>query len=193
MKLVKTVVCVALLVSFVLIGLSSTAAAQSVLTPDEEAGLLQMREEEKLARDVYIAMYATWGKRIFDNISESEQRHLDAVLILLGRYGLDDPASALEGAFNDDEIQALYSGLITIGEDSLPKALCAGVFIEDLDIKDLTELIATTKRPDIKRAYMNLLAGSYNHLDAFMENLDLLGAACEEYQEEFDAVVKSLK
>lgn len=193
MKLVKSVVCVALLASFVLIGLSSTAAAQSVLTDEEKAELLWMREEEKLARDVYIAMYATWGKRIFDNISESEQRHMDAIKNLLDRYGLPDPAAASEGAFNDEGIEALYNGLITIGEDSLPKALCAGVFIEDLDIKDLTELIATAKRPDIKRVYMNLLAGSYNHLDAFTENLDLLGATCEEYQEEFDAVVKSLK
>jgi hypothetical protein len=35
----------------------------------ETDGLIFMREEEKLARDVYIAMYDNWGRRVFNNIS----------------------------------------------------------------------------------------------------------------------------
>lgn len=34
----------------------------------ETDGLIFMREEEKLARDVYIAMYDNWGQRVFNNI-----------------------------------------------------------------------------------------------------------------------------
>ncbi len=41
------------------------------LSQAEVEGLIFMREEEKLARDVYIAMYALGYSRVFDNISKS--------------------------------------------------------------------------------------------------------------------------
>jgi len=173
MKLVKSVVCVALLVSFVSVGLSAAALAQGVLTEDEKAGLLQMREEEKLARDVYIKMYALYGKRIFSNIIESEQRHMDAVKGLLDRYDLADPATGNDvGVFTDPHIQDLYNELYAKGTLSLKDALEVGVIIEKMDIADLEKLLAETTKRDITRVYENLLAGSYNHLAAFEDKLD---------------------
>jgi len=53
-----------------------------ILTPEEEAGLLFMREEEKLARDVPLVLFDKSGLRVFENIAQSEQRHMDAVLYL---------------------------------------------------------------------------------------------------------------
>ena len=50
-----------------------------------------MREEEKLARDVYLAMDDLWGLRVFSQISWSEQNHMDAVLAVLDKYGVLDP------------------------------------------------------------------------------------------------------
>ena len=41
----------------------------SDLSAEETASLLFMREEEKLARDVYNALYATWGQQTFLNIA----------------------------------------------------------------------------------------------------------------------------
>ena len=58
------------------------------LSADEKKGLLLMREEEKLARDVYMALYKQWRLPIFSNIAASEQRHMDAIRTLLDRYGL---------------------------------------------------------------------------------------------------------
>ena len=49
-----------------------------------------IREEEKLAHDVYTVLYEQWGMQIFDNIAESEQRHTDAMGRLLAYYGLED-------------------------------------------------------------------------------------------------------
>ena len=43
-----------------------------------------MRLEEKLARDVYLTLGETYKQRMFVNIPESEQRHMDAVKALLG-------------------------------------------------------------------------------------------------------------
>jgi hypothetical protein len=173
MKLLKSVVCVALLVSFISVGLSAAALAQGVLTEDEKEGLLQMREEEKLARDVYINMYALYGKTIFSNIIESEQRHMDAVKGLLDRYHLDDPAAGNGvGVFTDSHIQDLYYELCAKGALSLIHALEVGVIIEELDISDLDKLLTTASKRDIIRVYENLREGSYNHLAAFEGQLD---------------------
>mgnify|MGYP003589105545 CR=1 FL=1 len=45
------------------------------LSDAEKKGLLLMREEEKLARDLYLALYDKWGTRAFSNIAQSEQHH----------------------------------------------------------------------------------------------------------------------
>jgi hypothetical protein len=75
-------------------GLQEQAAALPVepLSLQEEESLLFMREEEKLARDVYLYLYDIWEDQIFLNISNSEQQHTDAVLGLIKKYNLPDPA-----------------------------------------------------------------------------------------------------
>ena len=65
----------------------STTPATTPLSATEKESLLYMREEEKLARDVYNAFYDRYGLRVFSNIATSEQAHMDAVLTLLNRYG----------------------------------------------------------------------------------------------------------
>jgi hypothetical protein len=173
MKLVKSVVCVALLVSFVLVGFSASAVAQVVLTPEEEAGLLQMREEEKLAHDIYYEMYGIYNKPIFNTIVASELRHVDAIKTLLDRYGLPDPAAGNGvGVFTNEDIGMLYNDLLAKGSVSLVDALQVGVDIETMDIKDLEVLIQQTSRKDIARVYDYLLTGSENHLAAFNDHLN---------------------
>lgn len=158
---------------FVLMSLASAAYAQTVsLTSAERYWLTYMREEEKLARDVYLFLYEKWQSRVFKNIAASEQTHMDAVKTLLDRYGIADPADGnAAGVFDNSELQALYGDLIQDGSVSLVDALEVGVEIEETDIADLNAGIASTKRKDIITLYSNLLAGSYNHLDAFKANL----------------------
>ena len=136
------------------------------LTTEEAEGLLFMREEEKLARDVYNVLYNRWGLQIFANIAESEQRHTDAVLYLLGKYDLDDPAMA-PGEFWDKCLQDLYDSLILKGLTSITDAIEVGVIIEETDIIDIKHLLDQTNKDDIIQVYNNLLDGSYSHLDAF--------------------------
>ena len=142
------------------------------LTEVEKYWLTFMREEEKLARDVYLFLYDKWHSRIFNNISESEQTHMDAIKTLLDRYGIPDPAENKgQGEFSDPDLQALYNELIEDGSLSLVNALEVGVEVEETDIDDLNVGIATTLRKDIKTVYSNLLAGSLHHLNAFNSNL----------------------
>ncbi len=153
------------------------------LSAAEEADLLLMREEEKLARDVYLALHEQWGARVFANISQSEQRHMDALGTLITRYGLEDPVvDDTPGAFTNPDFTVLYDELVADGEVSLAAALRVGAYIEDLDIVDLRDAIRRTRHNDIRMVYENLLDGSCNHLRAFVRNLAALG---EVYLPEF--------
>ena len=147
-------------------------ATPGELSADESAALLYMREEEKLAHDVYVMLYSQWGLPIFQNISQSEQTHTDAVKTLIDRYGLTDPASSQAGVFTNTDLQALYDELTVRGGQSLAEALKVGAAIEEIDILDLEERLTQTDNADIQQVFNNLLNGSYNHLWAFASTLN---------------------
>jgi len=150
--------------------------ADGTLTAAEQAGLLLMREEEKLARDLYVALGQRHDLPVFERIAQSEQRHMDAVANLLDRYDLSDPAAGqAAGAFTDPEIQKLYDDLLARGSQSLVEALRVGALVEEVDIADLREQLDATHREDLRLVYDNLLRGSRNHLRAFVRNLDAEG------------------
>ncbi|MFC2156385.1 DUF2202 domain-containing protein [Acidobacteriota bacterium] len=143
----------------------------------EEQGLRLMREEEKLARDVYTALFETWKEPIFQNISRSEQRHMDAIKTILNKYSLQDPVTVdTPGIFSDQNLQNLYFQLVQSGSVSLIEAMKVGALIEDLDIYDLKNALGQTDNQDIKILYQNLMKGSRNHLRSFGYQLNRLGA-----------------
>lgn len=142
----------------------------TVLTEKEIEGLLWMREEEKVARDVYLTFYELYGSLVFKNISKSEQAHMDAILYLINGYKLTDPASAEIGKFTPG-FQTIYDGLIAEGKKGLKEALQVAVKIEVMDIADLQTSVSETKVPNLVRVYNNLMAASKNHLKAFNFNL----------------------
>lgn len=151
---------------------TSDLAASSGLTDVEISGLIFMREEEKLARDVYLTLYDFWNLNIFRNIASSEQTHTDAVKDLLVQYGISDPVSTDEiGVFANADLQALYDQLVDQGSQSLSDALHVGAAIEEIDILDLEEYIAQTDNPDIHLVYENLMKGSRNHLRSFVSTI----------------------
>lgn len=150
------------------------------LSESEIKGLLQMREEEKLARDVYLSLHQDWAHRIFQNIASSEQRHMDAVKTLLDKYNMLDPViDDTVGVFSDPKIQNLYFELVQKGRISLVHALQVGALIEDLDIFDLKEFILVADNVDIKTVYQNLLKGSRNHMRSFVSQLSAYGEIYE--------------
>ncbi len=154
-------------------------AQAAVLSTGEIQTLTFMREEEKLARDVYLTLNETWPQPVFANIAQSEQQHMDAMLALLERYQIADPARPVIGLFNNMELQALYDKLVIRGQQSATEALYVGAAIEEIDILDLEKAIAETDQPDLRRAYENLLAASGNHLRAFVRNIEAQGLVYE--------------
>lgn len=151
------------------------------LTSAETETLLFVREEEKMARDVYLTLYDKWGQQVFQNIAtRSEQQHMDVIGSLVASYNLVDPVvDNTVGAFTDPQILALYQDLVMKGSFTLLDGLKIGGFIEEFDINDLQEAIAEAKAgsnpADVILAYENLLCGSRNHLRAFVGQVEKYG------------------
>ena len=159
---------VAMVMGIIMIALSIPLLQAAGLNDIEKNYLLLMREEEKLARDVYQALNAKWNHRTFTNIAKSEQQHMDSLKVLLDRYGIPDPTAGKKpGEFTNQKLQGLYAELVKKGSASLSAALAVGVEVEKLDIADLEEAISKTTQNDINVVYKNLLRGSNNHLKAF--------------------------
>jgi hypothetical protein len=131
-----------------------------------------IREEEKLARDVYIELYNDFPLPVFANIASSEQRHTDAVARLLAYYKLADPFIDQHGVYTSDYIQFLYDWLTAVGKQSMEQALLVGAFIEEYDILDIWKAESETNEERINFVYQNLYEGSYNHLDGFVTNYE---------------------
>jgi len=147
-------------------------AVGDLLTDEQAAGLQYMREEEKLAHDLYLKLFEIWGLPVFQNIASSEAAHTAAVENLLAQFGLADPAAGLPaGSFSDPSLQALYDQLLSRGSSSLEEALRVGALVEEVDIQDLAGRMAGISDAAVARVYTNLMAGSENHLRAFVSQL----------------------
>ncbi len=161
-----------------LIMLSSCSNASDIqssvpLTQEENDDLRFLREEEKLARDVYLFSYDKYQISVFNSISNSEQKHMDSVLSLLNKYGIPDSASPLIGVFVNQDLQLLYNSLIAQSNISSIEALKVGATIEDLDINDIDHFIVNTTKSDLLSVYDNLTCGSKNHIRSFTSQLTL--------------------
>lgn len=163
------------------------------LSQAEAESVLFMREEEKLARDVYQWFFNLYSDKIFQSIALSEERHTSQVKVLIETYGLPDPAATdAPGVFQNQALQALYDKLIAMGSASLKQALYVGGLIEETDIRDIQSALADIDNRDIISVYGNLLDGSKNHLRSFVTRIEALDGAYKPQilsEEEFNAVV----
>ena len=163
-------------------------AATEELGEEIVEGILFMREEEKVARDVYLYLYEIYPLRPFANIAKSEQAHMNAIKYLIDLYGLEDPVGEdLPGVFKNTELQELYDALIEQGRESKEAALKVGALIEEVDILDPeNELEKVTEFDQITRVYTNLCKASGNHLRGFDRVLELNGVNYEPVKLEDD-------
>lgn len=167
----------------------------AVLDQGEALHLKFMREEEKLARDVYLTLGEIYPEvQTFIAIDDSEQRHFDTMGSKLDQYGLDDPNTDTSvGAFTGEEFGDYFTekfiALVARGQTNLLQALYVGAFIEELDMHDIVHcpdvivktnngvdegecgLNYTDERP-LQNSYKNLLDGSENHLRAYVKAVE---------------------
>jgi hypothetical protein len=166
---------------FVMFGLSilfSNCSNDEDLTPlseVEKKDLLFLREEEKLARDIYVYAFNKYQNNVFNSISQSEQKHMDNVLNLLNQYAIPDPASTQMGIFNNADLQSLYNQLKSQVDISASESLKVGATIEELDINDIDDFIANTSNSKLLNVYDKLNCGSKNHIRSFTDQLKTVG------------------
>jgi hypothetical protein len=138
------------------------------LSAEEAEGLIYMRQEEKVARDVYTVLGQTWNLNIFTNIITSEQNHMDAVKRLIIKYDLVDPVVNDEvGVFSDPVFQQMFDNFVQQGQLSIPEAMLVGQTIETQDINDLENQLSFVDNQDIINVYSKLLTASVKHLSSF--------------------------
>lgn len=152
---------------------STAEASESVVAAESTyADLQYLIEEEKLAHDVYTALYEAWGSKVFGNILESETTHQNRVAELLVAFDVEDPRAAEPGVFIDPELQDLYHQLVAKGQTSQQDAIEVGILIEEKDIADIQVQLDTVTDSEIVQVLESLLKGSENHLAAFTKQLN---------------------
>lgn len=165
-----------LMLSLLVIPLTKVAAQTASVAEDQQ--IIDLLEEEKLANEVYVALYEKWAHHSFQNISSAEERHLEMMKQLAVNRDLKIPASVLEGKtgiFQNERLQNLYKQLMEDGRKSLADALKVGALIEETDIRDLKLAVAGTKDAAAIQVYTALISASENHLRAFTRNLSREG------------------
>lgn len=131
---------------------NTTTAA---LSEQEAADLALAIQEEYTAMNTYQAIMAKLGEiQPFSRIARSEQKHVNALIRVAERYGVEVPENA--GAIADIE-WTTYA-----------EACQLGVTFEQLDADLYDELLPKTTNPALVRVYTNLQRASLNkHLPAF--------------------------
>jgi hypothetical protein len=161
--------------SSILTGNLQTVLPETVLTGETELDiLLTMKEEEKLARDVYMELNLKWNSPVFSNISAAENTHMNAIIFLLQNYGADYTSVLEAGKFTNPAFETLYEDLIAMGSVSIGEAMKVGALIEEMDITDLSQSQENITNESISIVFENLKRGSRNHLRAFNRQLNFL-------------------
>jgi hypothetical protein len=102
-----------------------------------------------MARDLYTYAYEKYGIQAFGNIAKSEQKHMDAIKVLLDRYNITPPSDYAK----DNE---LYNTLKVKIDKSEKEAIEVGINIEIVDIDNIKEDIKATDNDDIKVIYTTI-------------------------------------
>ena len=164
------------------------------LSDQEVKDLTFLREEEKLAYDVYIYAFNKYSLNIFNNISKSELSHTYAVLNTMKAYDLNDPVDNNQaGIFTNNDLQLIYDDLTAKVDLSENDALEVGATIEDLDINDIALMLEHTENADLITLYNNLICGSRNHLRSFSSWLNNEYSPSYISQEDYNQIINSDK
>ena len=198
---IKTVIAAS--IAAVVMSTSAFAAKKTAtigLDANEASHLTFMREEEKLARDVYLTL-ADWYPQqgVFNTIATtSEQTHTDTMRDKLAQYEMTDPNpetnnlpeslgifTGAEWGWYFDEKFAALTGWAAGGELD---ALYVGAFIEELDMHDIAECpqvmidagynnpcgLNYTDERGLINAFNSLIDGSESHLRSYVGQIEAI-------------------
>jgi hypothetical protein len=167
----------------------------SQITDAEINGIISLREEEKVAYDVYMYLYEKYDNLVFKNIAQNEKDHMIKMKELINTYNLNDPLSGTEdsrGVFTNKKMQGLYDEMIMGGNYGVVDAMRASARFEETDIQDLRNNIAISSDPTILAVYQILEASSQDHLRALVKYIKEEGISYKPSvlsKEEYDKIM----
>lgn len=142
------------------------------LTECEIEGIVLVREERKLASDLFSELYDTWDFEIFKLISQSEQTYMDEIKELIDKFNIEDPVKDnSRGIFTSPYIKKLYSNLVEKGNKSAYESVRIAATLEDLSIKDLNDLLELSTKKEIITLYNSLRMASIGYIRAISKEL----------------------
>ncbi len=173
----------------------------TTLDAAEETHLIFMREEEKLARDVYLTFAGMYPDQpVFNTIATtSEQTHTDTIRDKLAQFNIPDPnpetnnlpdsIGVFTGELYGDYFTEKFNELVEYGSQSELHALYVGALIEELDMHDIVECpkvivsmdngieedgcgLNYTDELALINSYSSLIDGSEYHLRAFVGQIE---------------------
>lgn len=167
--------------------------ATSPLTADEIEFLYAMREDEKLARDLYAYFWTRYPTAPqIQRISKAEESHIAAIETVLDYYEISYPAMSAPGVFEDSTRQALYDELALKSETML-EAFQTMAFVEDRDLFAYKMVQSQITNANLSLLIENMIKASTNHLKAAIRQIFVRdGSYTSIYlsAEEYDAIIK---
>lgn len=164
------------------------------LTADEIEFLFAMREDEKMAKDLYTAFGAQYPTAVqFSRIATAEATHVAAIETMLTYYEVSFPALTPAGVFADAEKQAQYDAFLAQGT-TIQGAFEVMALLEEENIAAYKAVEATATNANIKLILANMVRASSNHLKAAVRQLTILGITYTPThldQATFDEVISS--
>jgi hypothetical protein len=173
--------------------IASTVTSTGTLSDEQKYSLAYMWNEEKLAKDIYLALNTLTAHSTLYNIAtRSETQHESAVEQLIQNYDInitnlsdytvnyseEELRAFAQGEFAIEKVQSLYDILYAKGSQSLQDALEVGCMVEVTDINDLDEYIEVAgDKEDLVTVFTNLRSGSYEHYWAFDNALKNIGVS----------------
>lgn len=180
---------------FLALGPQIESMPRQAISDEEREGLVYLREEERLARDVLLSLYQKWQLELFAQVSQSEQTHTDTVRLLLEKYSIEEPAPVgTASSFENPDLGRLYTESVSAGQASVEAALTVAAFIEEVSITHIDARLQDTDNDDIKLAYENMMRGSRNHLRLFVSQLNTRGITYKPIrmsEKEFNEIITS--
>jgi len=177
--------------TFALAGVTPAFDSTADLTADEIEFIFAVREDEKVARDMYFSFFGKFGLKPFENIGKAEDNHIKATEKLFDYYEIDYPALSENGKFEDAFRQKLYDSLLLKGTPEL-EAFKVMALLEETNIVEYDEVLKTIVNPNIKIVIENLSKASANHFKVAIRQITALGgtyAPALMTQEQYRAVI----
>jgi hypothetical protein len=177
--------------TFNLAGVTPVFDSTAELTADEIEFLYAVREDEKVARDLYAAFFEKYKLKAFENLSKAEINHIRAVELLMDYYEIEYPEAGDYGKFTDPARQQLYDSLLLKGETAL-EAFKVMAQLEEDNIVSYLKVLEDIDNDNIGIVIENLERASENHFKATIRQITALGG---EYtarymtQEQYSAII----